>query len=282
MNNSIGIMQGRLTAPKGRKRIQFFPSGGGEIPNEFYKAKELNLDYVEWIVTSNINNPLMGDFYSCEGVRYIIKDSKVPINAICLDYLMDMDLTNGADLIDTKNSLTWIANMANRIECKLLIIPIYEKNMDFPTIKFLISSVIDDFHAKVAFEFLDVNSFTGTDFISALTYQNRQSFRHSFNNYGIGCCFDIGNNCGRDIIKELDNYYIHDMLFHIHIKEKDTNGDTVPLGTGVIGREGWKDIFAFLRRVDYLGNFTLQIARGEEGKEKETVEEQLEFIKELM
>ena len=72
------------------------------------------------------------------------------------------------------------------------------------------------------------------------------------------------------------------MLFHIHIKEKDTNGDTVPLGTGVIGREGWKDIFAFLRRVDYLGNFTLQIARGEEGKEKETVEEQLEFIKELM
>src|SRR3990170_1791568 len=282
INNLIGIMQGRLTTPKGRKNIQFFPSGGGEISNEFYKAKELNLDYVEWIVTSNINNPLMGDFYSCEGVRYIIKGSKVPINAICLDYLMDMDLTNGADLIDTKNSLTWIANMANRIECKLLIIPIYEKNMDFPTIKFLISSVIDDFHAKVAFEFLDVNSFTGTDFISALTYQNRQSFRHSLNNFGMGCCFDIGNNCGRDIIKELDNYYIHDMLFHIHIKEKDINGETVSLGTGVIGRDGWNDIFTFLRRVDYLGNFTLQIVRGEEGKEKETIKEQLEFVKGLI
>src|SRR3990167_342568 len=145
MNNSIGIMQGRLTVPKGRKNIQFFPSGAGEIPNEFYKAKDLNLAYVEWIVTSNITNPLMGDFYSCEGIRHIIKDSKVPINAICLDYLMDMDLTNDGDLIVAKNSLTWIANMANRIGCKLLIIPIYEKNMNFPMIKSLISSAIDDY-----------------------------------------------------------------------------------------------------------------------------------------
>ena len=282
INNLIGIMQGRLTAPKGRKKMQFFPSGGGEIPNEFYKAKELNLDYVEWIVTSNINNPLMGDFYSCEGIRYIIKDSKLPINAICLDYLMDMNLTNDEDLIVAKNSLTWIANVSNRIGCKLLIIPIYEKNMDFPIIKSLISSVIDDYRIKIAFEFLDVNSFTGLNFISDLTYRSRASFRHTFNNFGIGCCFDIGNNCGRDIIKELDNYYIHDMLFHIHIKEKDSNGETVPLGTGVIGRESWKDIFTFLRRVGYLGNFTLQVARGEEGKEKETIKEQLEFVKGLM
>src|SRR3989304_4273664 len=264
MNNSIGVMQGRLTQPKGRKHVQFFPSAVGEISNEFYKAKELNLDYIEWIVTRNIHNPLMGDFYSCEGVRYIIKDSKVPINAICLDYLMDMDLTNDKDLIVAKNTLTWIANMANRIGCKLLIIPIYEKNMDFPTIKSLISSVIEDYRVKIAFEFLDVNSFAGINFIADLTYQNRQSFRHSLNNFGMGCCFDIGNNCGRDIIKE-----------------KDINGETVPLVTGVIGRDGWKDIFTFLRRVDYLGNFTLQIVRGEEGKEKETVEEQLEFIKEL-
>ena len=282
MKNLLGIVQGRLTQPKGRKHVQFFPSDVGEISNEFYKAKELNLDYIEWIVTRNIHNPLMGDFYSCEGVRYIIKDSKVPINAICLDYLMDMDLTNDKDLIVAKNTLTWIANMANRIGCKLLIIPIYEKNMDFPTIKSLISSVIEDYRVKIAFEFLDVNSFAGINFIADLTYQNRQSFRHSLNNFGMGCCFDIGNNCGRDIIKELDNYYIHDMLFHIHIKEKDINGETVSLGTGVIGRDGWKDIFTFLRRVDYLGNFTLQIARGEEGKEKETIKEQLEFIRELM
>jgi len=278
MKNLLGIIQGRLTAPKGRKAIQFFPSGAGEILNEFYKAKELNLDYVEWIVTSNITNPLMGDFYSCEGIKNLIEDSKVTIDAICLDYLMDMDLIRDTNLIFAKRTLTWIANMANRIGCKLLIIPIYEKNMDFPTIKSLISSVIEDYRVKIAFEFLDVNSYTGMNFISDLTYSDKSSF----NNFGIGCCFDIGNNCGKDIIKELDNYYIHDMLFHIHIKEKDINGDTVPLDTGVIGRDGWKDIFTFLRRVDYLGNFTLQVARGEEGKEKEIIKEQLEFIKELI
>jgi len=282
MNNLIGVIQGRLTAPKGRKNIQFFPSGAGEIPNEFYKAKDLNLAYVEWIVTSNITNPLMGDFYSCEGVKNLIEYSKVSVNALCLDYLMDLDLIRNEELIVAKKTLTWIANVAKRIGCKLLIIPIYEKNMDFPTIKSLISSAIDDYRVKIAFEFLDVNSFTGLNFIADLTYSHRTLFRHSVNNFGIGCCFDIGNNCERDIIKELDNYYIHDMLFHIHIKEKDNNGNTVPLGAGVIGRKGWRDIFTFLRRVDYLGNFTLQVARGEEGKEKETIREQMEFIKELI
>ena len=282
MNNLIGIMQGRLTAPQGRKSIQFFPTEEGELSNEFYIAKFLDINYIEWVALSNVNSPLLGDFYSCEGIKNLIEDSKVTINAICLDYLMDMDLIRDMDLIFAKKTLTWIANVSNRIGCKLLIIPIYEKNMDFPIIKSLISSVIDDYRIKIAFEFLDVNSFTGLNFISDLTYRSRASFRHTFNNFGIGCCFDIGNNCGRDIIKELDNYYIHDMLFHIHIKEKDTNGETVSLGTGVIGREGWKEIFTFLRRVDYLGNFTLQVALGKEGKEEETVKEQLEFVKRLI
>src|SRR4030042_871269 len=107
MKNLLGIIQGRLTAPKGRKAIQFFPSGAGEILNEFYKAKELNLDYVEWIVTRNITNPLMGDFYSCEGIKNLIEDSKVTIDAVCLDYLMDMDLIRDMDLIFAKKSLTW-------------------------------------------------------------------------------------------------------------------------------------------------------------------------------
>ena len=282
INNLIGVMQGRLTAPKGRKNIQFFPNGHMRVSDEFREAKLLHLDYIEWLVTNSSTNPLLGDLYSCERIKNLIENSKVLVNTICLDYLKDVNLNKAGGFIFAKNTLTWIANMANRIGCKLLIIPIYEKNMDFSTIKSLISSVIEDYHVKIAFEFLDVNSFTGINFISDLIYQDRASFRHSFNNFGIGCCFDIGNNCGRDIIKELDNYYIHDMLFHIHIKEKNTNGETVSLGTGVIGIEGWKDIFTFLRRVDYLGNFTLQVARGKEGEEIETIKGQLEFIKGLM
>ena len=282
INNLIGVMQGRLTAPKGRKNIQFFPNGHMGVSDEFREAKLLHLDYIEWLVTNSSTNPLLGDLYSCERIKNLIENSKVLVNTICLDYLKDVNLNKAGGFIFAKNTLTWIANMANRIGCKLLIIPIYEKNMNFPTIKSLISSAIDDYRVKIALEFLDVNSFTGLNFISDLTYRDRVFFRYSVNNFGIGCCFDIGNNCGRDIIKELDNYYIHDMLFHIHIKEKNINGETVPLGTGVIGRNGWKDIFAFLRRVNYLGNFTLEVARGEEGKEKETIKGQLEFIKGLI
>ena len=64
MDHQIGIMQGRLTCPKGRG-IQFFPFDNWE--NEFYKAEKLGLDEIEFIfdfddyiaiVTDGIFHPL--------------------------------------------------------------------------------------------------------------------------------------------------------------------------------------------------------------------------------
>ena len=46
MRHQLGIMQGRLTPPKGRG-IQFFPFDYWE--NEFWMAKELELDEIEFI-----------------------------------------------------------------------------------------------------------------------------------------------------------------------------------------------------------------------------------------
>ena len=92
MVNKIGIIQGRLTEPKGRHLVQFMPYGE-EILEEFERAKFLGLNYVEWIVLKGVFNPFMGNFYDQERIMNLIKHSRVPINCICLDYLMDLDFS---------------------------------------------------------------------------------------------------------------------------------------------------------------------------------------------
>ncbi len=241
-----------------------------EISLEFQNANILGLDYVEWIVPKGMLNPIMGGFYDQEYIKHFIKIYGINIEAVCLDYLMDLNLGNSEVLSDAINIINWIASIVSNLGVKLLIIPIYDRNLiNFMNFNYLIDSAITKFGVKISFEFLDSNSFTGINFINDLIDQ-------------AGCCFDIGNNCGRDIIKEMGNYNKYNMLQHIHIKEKDKKGNSVELGKGVIGKVGWKKIFNFLKTIDYRGDFTLQVARGEEGKEVETVNKQVKFIKDLL
>ena len=269
--NEIGIMQGRLTNPLHRTDIQFPLYNDREVANEFEKAKDIGLDYIEWIISKGTSNLFFGDFYA---IIKSFKEHYVPINSICLDYLMDLAFEN-VDLAIATDTINWISNISSNIGCKLLIIPIYEKNMNL-VINYLISGALDRFQLNIAFEFLDVNSYTGINFINDLNYGNKLKPKR------IGCCFDIGNNCGRDIIEELENYNKHNKLYHIHIKEKDANGNSVELNKGVLGYIGWRDIFKFLNKINYSGNFTLQVARGKAGEEIETIKKQIEFIKALM
>lgn len=289
--SKLGIMQGRLTNPINRTDIQFPLYNSDEIVNEFETAKQLGLDYIEWNICEGIPNLFLGDFYAQETLKGLKKFTKVSIDSICLDYLMDLDLKD-KDLGFATNTINWIANIAENIGCKKIIIPIYNINMNMSQIRYLISSILERYNIKIVFEFLDSNSFTGINFINDLHYIDKLNFR---NNTKIGCCFDIGNNCQvigniitppqknyEDIIKEMENYYRHGYLYHIHIKEKDKHGNTVPLGNGIIGKKGWEEIFSFLKDIQYSGDFTLQVARGKNGDEINYVKKQVEFIKELI
>lgn len=269
--NKIGIMQGRLTAPKGRG-IQFYPNYENEIEEEFFKAKELGFDSIEWLITEDSlkNNLFLGSFLHQGFIQNLTFE--ISVNSICLDYLKDLDLNKEEILNYATQSIDWVANIANNIGCKILIIPIYEKNMNFILIKDLISSVLEKYAIKITFEFLDVNSFTGINFINDLYF----TFGTDFNRDDkIGVCFDIGNNYNKNIIVELEKYNKYNMLYHIHIKEKTEEGLSVKLGSGVIS---WEFIFQFLKEINYLGNFVLEVAREKEGDEFGTVKRQLEFI----
>lgn len=289
--NKLGIMQGRLTSPKNRTGIQFPLYDSDEIINEFEVAGMIGLDYIEWNICKGLPNLFMGDFYCKETLKGLKNSSKISIDSICLDYLMDLDLL-GKDLIFATDTINWITNIAETIDCKTLVIPIHNINMEMLPIRYLISQILERYNIKIVFEFLDSNSFTGINFINDLLYVDKLNFR---DNTKVGCCFDIGNNClvlgnvvtpsqknHEGIIKEMENYYRHGKLYHIHIKEKDKYGDTVSLGEGIIGKRGWREIFAFLKDIKYSGDYILQVARGENGDEINYIHEQIDFVKGLM
>lgn len=290
--NKLGIMQGRLTNPRDRSGIQFPLYDLVEITNEFDSAKYLGLDYIEWNICKGIPTLFMGDFYCKETLKGLKESTNILINSVCLDYLMDLDLKSN-DLILITNTTNWIVNMASNIGCNTLVIPIYNMNMNILPIHYLISLILERYyHIKIAFEFLDSNSFTGINFINDLLYTDKLNFR---DNAKVGCCFDIGNNClvlgnvvtppqknYEGIIKEMENYYRHNKLYHIHIKEKDKYGNTVQLGKGIIGKRGWKEIFTFLKDINYSGDCTLQVSRGKNGDEMNHIQNQINFIKGMM
>ncbi len=273
---NLGIMQSRLVNPKGRG-IQFEPNLK-EVESEFRSACNLGLNHIEWIITSE-DNLFFNGYETFNHISNIIDDTGVVIDAVCLDYLMDCDFNYAQDY----KFFDYICSIAISLGCNKIVLPVYKKNLPIYNKKFkhLIDLLYkEDF--RFLFEFLDMKSKDGIQFLYDLSYEVPAS---------IEICFDIGNNCDgsfNNLISELKAYHSAFLIGHIHIKEKDKNGNSCKLGGGIIGKKGWNKIFDILYSVGdtdknkYGGNFTLQVQRGTEGAELETILEQAEFIYEIM
>ena len=267
LNKNLGIMLGRFTPTEGRS-IQFYPSDK-EIVKEFNLADRLGLSYIEWIITDTTINSFFKGYKEICKLSDLILKTGVQIRSVCLDYLMDLDLTNDENI--DSNLIRWILSFAEQVDCKYIIIPIYKQNMDVDNISKLINFYTGN-NLIILFEFLDAPSSMGIEFLEDL---NRKVV------VPVGVCFDIGNNCEKgvnNIIKELQNYDIAGYLDHIHIKEKDNVGDSCPLGTGMIGSKGWLKILNYLNKSYCYTNFTLQCSRGTDYKEEDWIRTQIEFL----
>jgi hexulose-6-phosphate isomerase len=84
----------------------------------------------------------------------------------------------------------------------------------------------------------------------------------------ISVVYDAGNSAGMgyDVGEELAAYGMH--VSNVHIKDKPIGGATVMLGTGSVD---FPLLFSLLREMNYTGAVTLQAARGEDGREVETI-----------
>ena len=267
----IGVMQGRLSKPRSHL-IQEFPWETWQ--NEFFLAKEIGLDLIEWTVDflRIHENPIFLDSMRLE-INTLKNISNVQVESITLDNYITAPLhklNSKTKQISQIESLYWIIDQALKIDIKILIIPIVAENggensESLNNLKkkiFLAQKYLEKKNLQIALE-------------CELSLEKIQDLYVAFKNFDrIGFNFDTGNSAAlnNDPVYEINLY--DDKLFNLNIKDRLINGISVPLG---LGSADFKKIFEELGRANYSKNYILQAARIAEQDESTTVKHYRDF-----
>ena len=274
---NYGIMQGRLTEPKGRG-IQFFPFDNWQ--EEFYMAQQIGLQEIEFIFDydSFEKNPLWTE-KGIQKLRSTISNSEVCVLSVCFDYFMRRPFYKADKLEksvlreENKTILIHIMDSMEQLGIKLVEIPLVDN-----------SSLSTDEEKNLFFEFLkeieketfslypDIRIGLETD----LPPQDFLIYLNRFNSKRIGANYDSGNSSGLGYNLYQEVTTLREKIFNIHIKDRVYKGITVKLGTG---SADFESLFEGLKEIDYQGAFILQAARDLDGKEKDNIKLQLAFLK---
>ena len=126
--NKIGVMQGRLL-PKYLGRYQAHPINYWK--DEFFIAKEIGLDCIEFILDYNDanSNPLLTD----DGVKEInsaVQDSSIEVKTICADYFMEAPLHSfDSSVVKTSQVvMKTLLDNANKIGVSDIVIPCVDQS----------------------------------------------------------------------------------------------------------------------------------------------------------
>jgi len=272
MKHHIGIMQGRLTEPKGRG-IQFFPFENWE--KEFYDAKEIGLDEIEFIFDypNYEKNPLWQKA-GLTKIQKIINETGVCVRSICFDYFIRRPFykKEGHDLELLKKENTHIIKQVisamDLLGISLIEIPLVDN-----------SSLKNDYeklHFKNWLNEIVLSSPKNINF-SLETDLPPEKFLAYIQDIGlenVGANYDSGNSSGigYDLYQEVTT--LGSYIFNIHIKDRVYRGGTVKLGNG---SADFDRLFRGLKEINYKNSFILQAARGTDGNEKNNIVSQMLF-----
>ncbi len=275
---TYGIMQGRLTPPKGRG-IQFFPFDYWD--KEFAVCKRLGLDEIEFIFDYDNyeENPLWTE-EGTDRVASLIKETGVKIKSLCFDYFMRRPFYKYAQSErqavreENKAFLLRMFEAMDRLGGELIEIPAVddsslksdeEKDIYREFLKEILAATDEKYHhIRIGLETdLKVRDFV--DFIDSVGDQR------------LGANYDSGNSSGLgyDLYEEVTG--LRHRIFNIHIKDRVYKGTTVALGTGSADFDA---LFKGLKEIGYDQSFIIQAARGDEGREEDTIAIQRDFIRE--
>lgn len=275
----FGIMQGRLTESKSRG-IQFFPFENWK--GEFKIAGEIGLDEMEFIFDYDgfKNNPLWNE-EGVKEIREIKKDTGININSICFDYFMSRAFFNTASKENKKNLyqenkmfLEKLIKTSKDLDIRLIEIPLVDDSSIRSHRK---KEMFRDFLLDVLKDQINEDIFLGLE-TDLPPYEFKQ-YIESFGSPLVKANYDTGNSSalGYNVREEIT--VLGGLIFNIHIKDRVLKGGTVRLGEG---DADFKEFFKSIKDINYDGSLILQAARGSDGHERKTIQEQLNFIKEYI
>ena len=241
----LGVMQGRLSLPVDG-HMQEFPT---HWMGEFMLLKRTQLNHLEWLVTEKSlrNNPVLVPQYS---LNYI------PISSICADNLVDERITDKEFLF---SNLMPICEGALKNGVPRITIPLLEdSSLDDDEKRDTFSKLI----SELAFKYLNLKF----SFEAELEPKKLLEILNKMPNFFV--TYDTGNitSCGFDHKEYVNLLSKH--IDNVHLKDRTYDARTVEPFTG---DTDFKLIFQLLNEIGYNGPYTMQTARGAEGKEYETI-----------
>ena len=241
----FGITQGRLTNER-KGVLQKFPKNWEK---EFAFLTQTGLDYIELFLENKINenNPIWSETGQKKLLK-IINKTNIKHHIVCDNYILNKSLRN-SDLIEYYKKLF---KSVKAIKCKLLIIPIDNKNFLSKNLPKFVDFIF----------FLKQESKKNKVMISLEINENYERFNKillSNNIKDIKITFDTGNFylTNKNVLKNLKKY-LH-LINHIHLKDRNTLGVNVVFGSGIIN---FKNLFIFLKKKKYNKYFTFETNRG--------------------
>lgn len=258
----LGLIQGRLTPSLGRG-IQFFPDGSGEWEREFELASAAGISHIEWVCTPD---NLLFSAEGQEAVRTVMQKTGITVRNMDLhELLTKTDINDQPDELFENISASLAAIGGGTVELpmmeasSLLVPELYEKRI--AALRRFVA-VAKRHGTPVAVE-TDLGPAALKAFVDAVPE--------------VTVVYDVGNcaGMGYDMEEELATYGAH--ISNVHIKDKPVGGATVPLGEGSVD---FPKLFRLLRAMNYTGAVTLQAARGEDGKEVETISRYVGLLEE--
>ena len=275
---TIGIMQGRLTAPKGRG-IQFFPFENWKT--EFEQGKTLGIQEIEWIFDYEDyeQNPL----WSKQGQKEILERIQhygISVRSVCFDYFMrrafyqDPQLdgeTRKALRKENEEIFLQVLEGMKEIGAQLIEIPLVVSSSAYQNGKQEYARDYVEYAAKTA-ESMELLVSVETDF----PVPDFRNFLDSIPSAVIRANYDSGNSSGLgyDHYKELLS--LGHFVANVHIKDRVLGGTTVKLGTG---SADFDKVFSGLSEISYSSSIILQAARGADGQEQQNIKSQMEFVR---
>ncbi len=265
MNNRFGIIEGRLIKPPSKDLLQYFP------PNwidEINIAKSLKFGFIEFFKDRENNQAC--PFFSNKGfeiVSDILNLKNFKSYSFCDDYFIKKNI------LKYKSLKKYFKNMSlnlSIINAKLYVLPLYEKSnlnknnyIHFLKKINLISNILNRNNIFLALETdLEIK------FINILFKKVK--------NKNLYLVYDTGNRVKNSINQFEEILSLKNKIIHIHLKDKDSQGNNVILGNGIVN---FKDIFFALKKINYKRNFSFETNRGTDPIK--TMFKNIKFIKKI-
>jgi len=267
----LGIMEGRLVPPEDG-RFQCFPRDQWE--SEFAHAAKVPFDYIEWVydLYGHAVNPL-GNPAGIERLKNLIVSNGVCIRSVCADYFMDRPLLRcgGKELDERMQELARILRNGTAVGVNRVVIPFVDasairSNGDIVVVQDALNAAMP-FAEETGIEIHLETSLGPIDFAKLLDSIPHPKLRVNY---------DSGNSASLGYSPANEFAAYGDRIGSVHIKDRVSNGGTVPLGTG---NTDFTALFSCLEKIDYRGDFTLQVARGTPGDEVAWARQNLAFVR---